>query len=518
MRLVSTASPDHGRLRRLKIFLVASMVLIAISMLGIFGQLALDSQRDAIDNAMLKNENLRRIATRSISQVMESMDLSIKAAISGLQIVEKNNFPTEISRSIIFDNSARNSIYGTVLLLDESGRVAWDMRDPAPPNFSRAGRDYFDHHIAADTGLYVSTPFKAINRAEYSIALSRRINGPNGEFRGVAVGTINLKYFANLFEGLQLGGGSAVLFRNDGTLLMRQPYQEKDLGIRLSSSEFVKRLAVAPQGNFEAVAALDGVVKLVSYARVEPYPVIVSFSTPKAYVISAWLSKTIKLLAVVATLLVVAAGVGLMLWRELKLRFQAETELKRVAAELEVMASMDKLTGLANRRSFDRSLREEMLRARRSNSQVALIMIDVDRFKQFNDTHGHVRGDLALQVTASCIGMSIRRPGDVAARYGGEEFAVILPNTDERGAVRVAESIRAELLARKIPHLASASGLLTVSIGICTARPGQVAITERQLVEQADAALYRAKMSGRDTTVVGDSNLEHADFGKSDAA
>jgi diguanylate cyclase (GGDEF)-like protein len=125
-----------------------------------------------------------------------------------------------------------------------------------------------------------------------------------------------------------------------------------------------------------------------------------------------------------------------------------------------------------------------------------MLLIDVDSFKGFNDLYGHSAGDDALIDVARCIAQNVRRPDDTAARYGGEEFAVLLPNTDEAGAMRIAEQIRAAVQALQHRHVASSHHVLTVSIGVATAR-GDAMATSRELVNAADEALYEAKDAGR---------------------
>jgi non-specific serine/threonine protein kinase len=163
---------------------------------------------------------------------------------------------------------------------------------------------------------------------------------------------------------------------------------------------------------------------------------------------------------------------------------------------LERIAFTDQLTGLANRRAFDEALEREWHRCARSRSPLSVLMLDVDFFKIFNDTYGHVAGDGCLKQIAQAVGACIGRPGDVCARYGGEEFAVVLPETSEADAARIGESIAAAVRATSLPHLGSSLGIATVSIGCASVvpDPGSPASS---ITELADAQLYRAKENGR---------------------
>jgi diguanylate cyclase (GGDEF)-like protein len=160
------------------------------------------------------------------------------------------------------------------------------------------------------------------------------------------------------------------------------------------------------------------------------------------------------------------------------------------------LANRDGLTGLFNRRLLNERLSGELSRAQREQSPIAVLMIDVDNFKAFNDTYGHLDGDDCLREVASAITRAVMRPGDFAARFGGEEFAVVLPNTDAAGAARVAEMIRQAIIDTAIPHGVSLTGVVTVSIGVGALWPDVMSRIE-DVIGIADRALYEAKENGR---------------------
>jgi diguanylate cyclase (GGDEF)-like protein len=171
-------------------------------------------------------------------------------------------------------------------------------------------------------------------------------------------------------------------------------------------------------------------------------------------------------------------------------------ELSRLYQRFARLASVDALTGLANRRTFDERSDEERRAAARTGEPYALVMIDVDDFKRYNDTYGHVAGDATLRAVAQAIESVVHRPRDLVARFGGEEFAVLLGSTAFDDAVVVAERIRAAVAARRIPHRASrAAPFVTISLGVAVGFGEDADPTA--LIERADAALYRAKAAGR---------------------
>jgi diguanylate cyclase (GGDEF)-like protein/PAS domain S-box-containing protein len=170
--------------------------------------------------------------------------------------------------------------------------------------------------------------------------------------------------------------------------------------------------------------------------------------------------------------------------------------------ELAILSTTDSLTGLANRRRFDETLQAEWQRGARSARPLSLAMLDVDWFKHFNDRYGHQAGDECLRALAGVLSAQAHRISDLAARYGGEEFAVIAPDTDAAGMLRLVESIHGALEALALPHDASPLGRVTVSIGVAVPAPGD-ATSPEALLRVADEALYRAKAEGRNRTVLG---------------
>jgi diguanylate cyclase (GGDEF)-like protein/PAS domain S-box-containing protein len=177
------------------------------------------------------------------------------------------------------------------------------------------------------------------------------------------------------------------------------------------------------------------------------------------------------------------------------------TDRKALEEQLSILSRTDGLTGLGNRRAFDEALELDWKRTLREGSQMSLLLLDIDRFKQFNDAYGHQFGDDCLRAEAAAIRDCIRRAADTVARYGGEEIAAILPSTDRTDAVVIAESARRSIEELRIPHVGNweAGGIVTVSIGVATAlaRHGGTMHMPETLLMSADHALYKAKHEGR---------------------
>jgi diguanylate cyclase (GGDEF)-like protein len=183
------------------------------------------------------------------------------------------------------------------------------------------------------------------------------------------------------------------------------------------------------------------------------------------------------------------------------------TDQKRAELALKTLATKDGLTGLANRRSFDSALDLEWSRARRTKKPLALLFVDVDHFKLFNDQHGHQNGDECLRAVAAVIGGNALRPTDLAARYGGEEFAIVMPDTGTEAACVIADRLRRAVMDLRIEHGDPQAGpWVTLSIGVATHVPGDD-VGSDWFLGKADQALYAAKRLGRNRVISAENML-----------
>jgi diguanylate cyclase (GGDEF)-like protein/PAS domain S-box-containing protein len=184
-------------------------------------------------------------------------------------------------------------------------------------------------------------------------------------------------------------------------------------------------------------------------------------------------------------------------------RKKTEEQLIVLQKELETLSFKDGLTGVANRRMFDSILEVEWAHARRNNQPLSVIMLDIDYFKQYNDHYGHLQGDACLKRVAQVLGSAATRARDFVARFGGEEFVLVLPETDEKAAAKIAERCRSLIFKEQIPHaMSQASQILTVSLGVGTMTPAHHD-EPLGLIEEVDRRLYQAKQRGRNCIVKG---------------
>jgi diguanylate cyclase (GGDEF)-like protein len=183
--------------------------------------------------------------------------------------------------------------------------------------------------------------------------------------------------------------------------------------------------------------------------------------------------------------------------RDITERQGIQDQLTAANDMLHALATKDELTSLGNRRLFNETLEVEFRRAARERTTLAVLMMDIDHFKQFNDRYGHLAGDDCLVAIGQAIRTAMRRAADLAARYGGEEFVVLLPNTSKKGAMTTARKILDRMRQLAIAHEDNPLGIVTISIGVAIASPQPDAEGPESVLREADTRLYRAKHSGK---------------------
>ncbi|HKS12000.1 MAG TPA: GGDEF domain-containing protein, partial [Pseudomonas sp.] len=218
----------------------------------------------------------------------------------------------------------------------------------------------------------------------------------------------------------------------------------------------------------------------------------------RASIFDSWRHDMIKTVIILLLLLVGLSSFGLVVLRQVRERMAIEQALHRAHRTLKDLAMTDSLTGLGNRRRLDGILEQEIRRARRQDYPVALVMMDLDYFKLYNDTYGHPAGDRCLRRVGELLAGALKRPGDLAVRYGGEEFTLFLPATDGDGAAAIVDEVLQALRRASIEHAKSPSGVVSASAGVAVVRPALRDVTPESLMASADGALYRAKREGRD--------------------
>ena len=398
-----------------------------------------------------------------------------------------------------------------LIIIGEDGRPLLSSVADMPANVNYADRDYFIHHREhADTAPYIGHSIRSRSSGVWVMTVTRRINHADGRFAGVVLASIGLDHFLTLYRSIDVGSHGAIsLIAADATLLVRRPFVEADIGKNLSTGPlFAELLPKAAAGVATVRSSIDGVVRLASYRRVDDYPLVIFVAVDRHESLASWRKEAAFSAALTVFLLLMLGALGYRQVRLIRRQNSVQAELLLAQEQLLDMnlalrsqALEDGLTGLANRRLLDQFLQDELGRAKRDHLVVDLLMIDIDHFKHFNDTYGHLLGDECLKAIGALIKDNIRRPGDLASRYGGEEFVVVLPGTDLTGAFVVAEQIR-QAVAEVAIHGENHSPIrVTVSIGVSALRPLQDD-TPEMLIQAADQALYAAKAAGRNRTMM----------------
>lgn len=467
--------------------LIASSVATVIGFSAICANVMLDMRRGEEELARQTLENLAAGIDADISRNIELYDLSLRAVTSSLVMPEIKNVSKPILHLILFDHASTAKHFGAIQVFDASGQLTIDASslDPRPEN--RSDEEYFRvHRDNPDEGLFISLPM--LHRGAYSIVLSRRISDADGRFLGVVAGSIRFSYFHELFERLNLNHDDTItVLRRDRTIIMRKPFDLDVIGKNLATVRTWSQNNLAT-GSYAGQGPVDATPRLF-VRRNSGGPLYVVVGKPLDAIFRLWQREVTRIGAIMIALILFVLGTALFLAREIGRRAQAEDKL-------EEMATTDALTGLKNRRKFDLEIDTEWRRASRARTPVALLMIDADHFKSYNDTYGHQAGDQVLVGIAICISDSVKRAGDCVARFGGEEFAVLLPGCSAIDALAVAENIR-----RKVELWSEAPQVTTVSAGVASVTP-IAGLDWTHLIEAADKALYAAKANGRNQSVV----------------
>jgi diguanylate cyclase (GGDEF)-like protein len=468
--------------------LVISLVVTVLAFSAVCGGVLIDMRQSAEQLARQTMENLAATVDADVSRNIDLYDQSLQAVAKNLGVPELADVSKPLLQLILFDRAATAAHLGPIQVFDAEGQLRLDATTLKPVAERRDQDDFFRiHRDDPQAGLYISRPMSY--HGEPSIVLSRRLQNANGGFAGVVAGSIRLGYFQELFERLRLGEGDVIaLLRRDGVLVMRRPFDPDLIGRDLSPVGDVKQVMATRSGWLSNKGINDRISRMYVWTD-STRPLVVLAARPWHSILGLWRHEATRLGGILLVLAVFVAGVTVFLIREIDRRARAEHRLEELSVT-------DPLTGLTNRRKFDAAIDDEWRRAQRRGSPMALLMIDADHFKQFNDSHGHQAGDQMLIGIAVCIADSVHRAGDCAARFGGEEFAVLLPGLSAHDALSVAESIRGKVARWSLDQAG-----VTISVGVASLIPAP-SVHWSELVEAADKALYAAKENGRNVSVI----------------
>lgn len=495
-----------GTLKRLPLRKAAALFIVAVC-LCLFGLLYLQleqSRRQDLAIAQMASANLTRAMAQQAEDTFLAADLVLTSLVDWIEDDgygggQKPRLQKTLARRV----QQLEQLHG-MFLFDRNGQWVITSFPDLPRGNGVADREYFKFHQQNVSAVaHIGPAVRSRENGEWIIPISKRVNDRLGNFQGVLMAGIKMSYFDQFFKSFSIDdNGTMFLALTDGTLLARRPFVESLIGTSMAQNEiYQKLLPNAPAGTAMIESVYDRVMRLYGYRQLAAYPLVVAASSSRDTILQGWHARAFQSSVIVA---LVMLGVGLFGWvfiHQVRDGERIEKNLRKAQRALELIATHDSLTGLANRRLFERSLEIEFARGARQSSPVSLIMLDIDFFKRYNDAYGHVAGDHCLTQVAQVVKGCCQRKSDLAVRYGGEEFAVLLPDTDINGALAIAGQIRRSVMEKHITHSGSPTGYLTVSLGCYSFIPhGNDSI--ELFIQRADAALYQAKNAGRNRAAV----------------
>ena len=487
---------------------MAFVAIVCLGLLAIDGWNSWQSRTMQLRQMNVAASNLARAMAQQANDTLKAADSALVGIVERVEHDGTGPAAVERLRKVLAAQVDEFPQLDGLHIYDHDGNWVANSRRTPPQNLNNAAREYFIfHRTHEDRGPHIGIPVKSRTSGELLVPVSRRINHADGSFGGVALATIDVDFFMKFYDSLDIGeAGAVALVLDNGTMMTRRPFVAEMVGRDMRDTGLFR--AYAAQGGAGSAfikSAQDGTMRLNSFRRLEDYPLFVSAALSKDETLAGWWQETLWHTAGVAVLALVVGFVGWRLVKQFELQVKTEDELRHARDALETLnktlntlAMEDGLTGLANRRQFDVTLDNEFGRAMRNASTLALIMMDVDCFKQYNDIYGHAAGDECLQTIGRTVAkIAGHRPGDLAARYGVEELAVLLPNTDVAGAAVLAERIRSAVRDLNIEHAGTTDGFVTLSAGVDALSPSAKKEQPKELIQAADKALYAAKAGGR---------------------
>ena len=499
---------------------IAFVTIVCLSLLVLDGWRSWNARAVKLGEMDVATANLSRAMAQQADDTFKEADTALLALAERVEVDGTSPAAMKRLRGILLMSRQQLPQLDGLFVYDANGNWLANTTSTPLNRFNNADREYFIFHKQhRDARVHIGAPIISRSSGNWVIPVSRRIDNGDGSFGGVVLATVKIDFFRQFYDTLQIGNAGAVaLVLNNGTMLVRRPFDTKLVGASMQGTELYRHyVALGPVGTAFIKSAQDGVTRLNSYRNLQDYPVFVAAALSKNEILHEWWRDTVWHSAGVLCLVVVVALSGWHLVRQIELRTRTEAELikthdslERLNRTLEMLAMQDGLTGLANRRQFDVTLHDEFSHAMGQGSRLALIMIDVDCFKQYNDTYGHAAGDECLSTISRLIrDLAARRPRDLVARYGGEEIAVLLPETGIEDAVAVAETVRHAIRELGIEHRGSPAGVVTISAGVEARVPARGMDDPTRLIHAADIALYEAKREGRNRVVAARKDAVH---------
>lgn len=470
---------------RLRFRYVAAMAIAVLA--GLFAWYGLADRRsimargiEAAEQMASQTALIAEGTLESGEQLLRAMALLVNPPVEG-----GRSDPAEV-REALLDLRGAAPYLMDLLILDRKGRIQHWTGDGTPPDVSDRG--YFAAHLARGSQLYVGPPqLSKVHEGRWFFALSEGLRDPSGELTHVLVLIIDVGLLRErLTLRNQHTGNSQALLTEDARVYSRTPDHDLHVGRQLPlSHERTGLSAEQPYASTVAVSPLDGKERIIAYQHLRRYPMVAAATLPVTTLLAPWRERM---------------GIVFFLWLALSAAIIGAA--RRAAAISSVQteqATFDALTGVYNRRSI-MALANELGRPADRGSELSILMIDIDHFKEINDTYGHPAGDDAIRRVSQLLRAEVRA-NDMVGRYGGEEFIVLMPDTGAAGAAHVAEKLRGAIAER-----ITSPAPITISVGVATGIRGKHLL--EQILARADTALYDAKQAGRNCVRVAAAPVE----------
>jgi hypothetical protein len=457
--LASLSQLDHHK-RPVTLVAIVFFSLVCLSLGGMQGWSVYKAREVQLDAAKLAGANLTQALGDNVAHSLDLTDAVLIDLVERVQLQAELSDTESLARYLA-ERTRRTPLLQALALYDAAGDLAAGSDTPAL--IAPTMRQHLEHHsMTADDALFIGAPARSPVDGSSVLPLSRRLVQRDGTFGGIAVGTVRIASLREFAGKLDIGHrGKMMLALESGPLVLARPHSDSEVGKDMRGEPGFRlwRWHKGAAGGVMAPRAqAEGGDVLYSHRRVSGYPLMVGLARPSDEVLASWWDSAYLSTAGVSLLLLIQLWLGVRLYGQISLRDRLEKErrslqklLVKKSRSLRRQALKDALTGIANRRQFDVRLNWEFNRAIEEGASVALVIMDVDYFKKYNDRYGHPAGDECLKLVAGCVNGGRRRSDDMAARHCG-----CRSHPQERRGAK--DDPRARLVAQRDGQLRRACG------------------------------------------------------------
>jgi len=504
-QILQEQSSRMSRYKIQAILVAAALFLMSITWFATKSRIEFEHQAE-MNSIIRQNSNLTRAFEESVRHYLFYIEELLLALKQGY---ERNGAVTTEMISRMQHTISLPVVH--ISIINELGVITHSTLPKLVSMDISAGEYFQAFRRGDDNKTYFARPIVGRETQKWLFHTSRRINNPDGSLGGAINVGVDPTYFAGFFRQMELGEGYGIaLLGRDGYIRVRQTKDAMEVGSDARNSTVFKLLPVATVGAYTEFSVKDNIRRIYTYRAMSEFPFILMVSVSEVEAMADFYRRREQyILTAVAICMTIAIVFGLLIWMvsqklkseerlrqahaQLELKVDQRTqELQKANDELQKLSSIDGLTSIANRRRFDAFIDQEGEQA----IPLVVIMVDIDWFKKYNDSYGHIAGDECLKTVAMTLASVVHRSQDLVARYGGEEFVAVLPDTSQEGGMLVAEQLRSRIESLGLQHRESPYGRVTISLGVAatvSAYNSPVGL----LMNAADQALFEAKKSGK---------------------